>query len=277
MSAKPIFPGLERIGAGELADRIVERFRAHAAAAQIVGERAAIDGDELYVKGTPFPRRSRLRHALRRRVLRRTLPRLAEYANLCWLRANGFHAPEPVVAGAFWRAGLPRYQFLATRWVSPALPLRGALAGATSAQRGAITSELARELARLHAAGFVHRDLYPRNLLVETRGPHYAIVFLDAWRGGERLQLRGAAWDLACLFLEGTALWTFDEQALLLDEYIGASTRAGRAPAPAKLMRAIERARATLERRAARQRRNDLAPIDRPFERERLLGALALR
>ncbi|TAJ15964.1 MAG: hypothetical protein EPO68_11905 [Planctomycetota bacterium] len=277
MSAKPIFPGLERLGAGPLADAVVERFRAHAAAAHIVGERASIEGADLYVKGTPFPRRSRLRHALRRRVLRRALPRLSEYGNLRWLRENGFRAPEPVVAGAFWRAGMPRYQFLATHWVAPALPLRGALAAATPAQRGAITTALARDLARLHAAGFVHRDLYPRNLLVETAGPHYAIVFLDAWRGGERMQLRGAAWDLACLFLEGTALWTFDEQALLLDEYIDACTRAGRAPAPAKLVRAIDRARQTLERRAARQRRGDLAPIDRPFERERLLGALALR
>lgn len=277
MSDEPLFPGLERLGEGELADAVVDHFRAHAAAARIVGERASIGGAELYVKGTPFPRRSRLRHTLRRRVLRRALPRLSEFENLRWLRANGFHAPEPVVAGAFWRAGVPRYQFLATHWVAHALPLRGALAAATSAQRGAITIALARDLARLHAAGFVHRDLYPRNLLVEATGPQYAIVFLDAWRGGERLQLRGAAWDLACLFLEGTSLWTFDEQALLLDEYIAASARAGRSPAPAKLIRAIERARQKLERRAARQRRGDLAPIDRPFERERLLGALALR
>lgn len=275
MSRKPIFPGLERIGDGELADALVEHFRAHAAAARIVGERVTIGGVELYAKGTPFPRRSRLRHALRRRVLRRALPRLAEFDNLRWLRANGFRAPEPIVAGAFWRAGLPRYQFLATRWVAQALPLRGALAAATTAQRGAITTALARDLARLHAAGFVHRDLYPRNLLVESAGPHFALVFLDAWRGGARAQLRGAAWDLACLFLEGTALWTFDEQALLLDEYLGASAALGRAPTPARLMRAIERARQTLERRAARQRRDDLAPIDRPFERARLLVALA--
>jgi tRNA A-37 threonylcarbamoyl transferase component Bud32 len=275
MSTKPIFPGLERVGSGDLADAVVECCRANAVAQRIVGERTSIAGAELYVKGTPFPRRSQLRHALRRRVLRRALPRLSEFENLRWLRENGFRAPEPVVAGSFWRAGVPRYQFLATHWVAHALPLRTALANATPAQRGAITTALAHDLARLHAASFVHRDLYPRNLLVESTGPHYAIVFLDAWRGGKRPQLRGAAWDLACLFLEGTSLWTFDEQALLLEEYVGASTRAGRAPAPAKLIRAIERARQTLERRAARQRRTDLAPIDRPFERDRLLVALA--
>jgi tRNA A-37 threonylcarbamoyl transferase component Bud32 len=277
MSKQPIYPGLERIGESALADRIVEWFRGPAAEARLIGERIEIGGADLYVKGSPFPPRVRLRHALRRRMLRRALPRLSEFSNFTWLRGQGFGAPEPVVAGAFWKGGLPRYQFLASHWVASARPLRSALAAATVAQRAAIATALAQELARLHASGFVHRDLYPRNLLVEPVGLRYRLVLLDAWRGGPQRQLRGAAWDLACLFLEGTSLFTFDEQALLLDAYLASSNEAGRPVLARRLFAAIERARTKLERRARRQARRDLAPIDRPFERERLLGTLALR
>jgi tRNA A-37 threonylcarbamoyl transferase component Bud32 len=265
------------LGAGALADALVEHALVCAGAERIAAERMTIEGVDLYFKGTPFPRRARLRHALRSRVLRRPLPRLCEATNLGWLRAHDFGAPEPLAAGALWKGNLPRYQFLATRWEQDGEPLRGVLASASPAQRDALTTSLARDIARLHALRFVHRDLYPRNLLVGTVAGRYRPIYLDAWRGGARAQLRGATWDLACLFLEGTSLWSLDEQAEFFANYVETRRAHGRAISARRLLADVARERVVLELRARRESRADLAPIDVPFDRAALLERVAPR
>lgn len=171
---------------------------------------------EYYFKGSCFPRHAGWRHALRSGLLRFDLPRRAEHKNLEWLRAHGFRAPRPVVSGAWWSGPRPRYQYLLTERVHDAVPLTEALAARSAAERLELVADLGRRVAALHGLGFVHRDLYPRNLLVAGEAePEW--VFLDAWRGGARFQLRGRRWDLACF--TGDPALTDDERRRFLAGY----------------------------------------------------------
>ena len=175
-------------------------------------ERGARDlaGRRVFFKLGPLRGKVRLRHGLRR-LLGRGLPRLREFENLTWLRASGFGAPEPLLAGAFLRKGLPVFQFLFTAAVARARTVREALESGPPAERAPLLEALAGDVARLHVRGFVHRDLFPRNLLVTTDGGTPRIHFLDAWRGGARRGLRGADYDLGCFFLYAADLLSSEE------------------------------------------------------------------
>jgi len=152
-------------------------------------------GGRAYFKLSGLRGKTRVRYALKRRILRTPLPRLAEFANLTWLRENGFGAPEPLAAGAQWEHGLPRFQFLLTREVAGARTLASFLADETRLDaRAAVLDELARTVARMHSLRFLHHDLFPRNVLVAD-----GIWFLDCWAGGPPPQARGSAYDLDCL------------------------------------------------------------------------------
>jgi hypothetical protein len=210
-------------------------------------------GVRLHLKWSPFRGRSRVRHALRVTLLRRPLPRLAEFANLEWLRAHDFGAPRPLVAGAVWRGGLPRVQFLATEEVQDTRTLRELLTGdAPADERAAVLDALAREIARLHGAGFVHRDLFPRNLLVGGPGDDPRVLFLDAWRGGPGRGLRGPDYDLGCFFVYAADLLRPEEQRAFLDAYLARAPLAG--GNARRFLAAVARHR---ERQAARARRRN--------------------
>lgn len=215
------------------------------------GEALDFDGQRAYLKGGPLTGKAALRHGLRAVLLRREVPRLQEAANLRWLDGHGFQVPRPLVAGLLWRAGLPRYQFLLTRWVDGARTLERVLDEDTPQERRAILDELARELARMHALGFVHRDLYPRNLLALGPGRARRVFFLDAWAGGPGRGLRGPAYDLACLFLEADRLEP-QEQRALLETYCAVRLAEGR-PASDRLLARVLRNRRGLLRRLARE------------------------
>jgi aminoglycoside/choline kinase family phosphotransferase len=121
-------------------------------------------------------------------------------------------------------------------------------------QRAEVVALLARELARLHALGFVHRDLFPRNVLVRP-GPQDGprIVLLDAWRGGARRGLRGPPYDLACLWLEGATLFSAAEERLFLDAYFETLARQGRSVRRSAWLAAAARARRALLPRESRR------------------------
>ena len=215
------FPGLEAVGERALLDTLLPTVREAHRTRRSIGTWFEFGGGRVYLKGSALRGRVRVRHLLRERVLRRELPRLAEYANLAWLRARGFRAAEPLAAGAVRATGSATYQFLATREVPGARTLDAALADANPDARTLCLIELGRLVGRLHGLGFVHRDLYPRNLLVT--GETYAgeIHLIDAWRGGPRPQLRGPDYDHACLLLEGAELFTPEEQRAYFDAYFG--------------------------------------------------------
>lgn len=224
----------------------------------------SVEGTRLFLKQSALRGKHRLRHALRRIARVGEIPRLAEFRNLAWLRARGFHAPRPCLAGAFFRSGLPSSQFLCTEEVAGAQTLRALLEDGPRELRTGALLALARDLARLHALGFVHRDLFPRNLLVQAGKDEVRIVFLDAWRGGPGRGLKGPAFDLGCFFLEGASLLDPEQQELLLTTYREESCRQGRPLPSTRLLRDAARARARVLRRERRRRAEPFATTWEP-------------
>lgn len=219
-------------------------------------ERVELSGGPAYLKLSSLRGKARWRHGLRLRV-GLSLPRLREYENLAWLRASGFGAPRPLAAGGVLRLGLPVFQFLATEEVQGARTLREVFEAERdpAPDRRALLEELGRDVGRLHARGFVHRDLYPRNVLVREAPGRPRFVYLDAWRGGPGPGLRGPAHDLACLMLFGPELFTAAEQAAFLDAWFAERARLGHPPDRATTLAAVVRRRRRLALDFARRRR----------------------
>ncbi len=207
-------------------------------------------GTPVFLKGSALARGPALRHGLRRALFGAEIPRLQEFANLAWLRAHGFLAPRPLLAGVLERRGLPRYQFLCSEWLSDAPDLQQHLPAASPARRAELLAALARDLAGLHSLGFVHCDLFPRNLLASSGPLGPRCVFLDAWRVAPGRGRRGPEHDLACLFLEGLDA---RETGRFLDVYASERTRLGR-PLPGGFTARLERARLAVWRRESRRR-----------------------
>ena len=192
-----------------------------------------------YFKLSALAGKSRLRYALKRGLLRRPLPRLAEFANLAWLREHGFGAPDAIAAGALWSRGLPRFQFLFNREVLGARTLAAFLAEERDpGARTAVLEELAKMVARMHELRFLHHDLFPRNVLVT--GPS-EVAFLDCWAGGLLPQMRAPAYDLACLTLDPEGSLSAAEVDRILETYAGATSLD-----PDRLRRSVARERAAL-------------------------------
>lgn len=236
----------------ETMDRASELALAAARERSVVASFVELQGERAYLKASPLRGATRARHALRSLALRGRIPRVQEYFNLSWLTERLFQTPLPLAAGVLWRAGLPAYQWLLTRELPGVRTLREELESERDAgARLAVLAELAREVARMHALRFVHRDLFPRNLLVGPRESPRRIFFLDAWRGGCRPQLRGPAYDLACLYLRASELMTSEEQRAFLARYASERAALGR-PHRGDLARALRRERAGLVRRLER-------------------------
>ena len=87
------------------------------------------------------------------------------------LAAAGFAAPEPVLIAARGNAGL----FVTRDTGGEELLAAAARLGADRGAKRRLLSRLGAEVARLHAAGFVHGDLVPTNVRVRGEG----FVFLD--------------------------------------------------------------------------------------------------
>lgn len=230
------------------------------------GEFTDFGAERAYWKGGPLAPRSAMRHALRATLLRIPPPRLAEYFHLSWMTERHFRCALPLAGAVLWRGGVPRYQFLATRAVPDATPMDRWLREERDPRaRAAVIDEVARETARMHALRFVHRDLYPRNLVVAAPEAGRRVAFLDAWRGGERLQTRGAAHDIGCFLLHAHQDLARDEQRRFWSRYLDERTAQGR-PVGARWARDVERARtrerSKLARDPARLRGREMPAAD---------------
>lgn len=210
-----------------------------------------------FFKGSRLRTRPALRHALRAWTGLADIPRLQEFDNLVWLRRHGFAAPRPLAAGVHRTGGLPRYQFLVTEFLAGHPTLQEWLCSERSGRRLALLDALAVDLARLHALGFVHRDLFLRNLLVAPDAQAPRPIFLDAWRGGPRPGWRGPLHDLACLFLDAPGVLDAAEQVRLLTGYRDARRQAGR-PLPAGWLQRLHSGRAAVHAREAPRRSDPL-------------------
>ena len=222
-----------------------------------------------WIKGGPLRGKARVRHAGRRWLLARALPREAEYRNLVWLRSHLFRVPVPLAAVSVWRGALPTFQLLVLEELE-APSLDRVLAEGSEATRPLLL-ELAQETARMHALGFAHRDLYPRNVLVAprrerdtadgdagaVRGDPRRLRLLDAWSGapprGPAGPDRIAPRDLACTLLEAANLLTPAEQRLWFEAYLAERAAQGCPADRGRLLARMRSERARMLRRIARE------------------------
>jgi len=238
---------------GELGSQIVLAERE----SRVLGQRFTALELDVWLKGDHLPGKARVRHSLRR-LFGVPAPREREYANFLWLRARLFRTPEPLAAGVLVRGGWLRYQFLCTLALGAHRPLDVALQDAAPDKRRAWLAELAREVARMHALHFVHRDLQWRNVLVTSEripahGDQRALTFIDCWRGGTPLPRRAADYDIACLMLEGAGALALDEQRAFFGLYGAERAHQGSPVDARRLLAAAERRRTELLARIARE------------------------
>jgi hypothetical protein len=236
---------------GERADeceRAVEIALERAARRAPIGEFVDVLGKRAYFKGEPLRGWARVRWTAKSWFFARPMPRVRELRNLEWLRERLFLAPRPVCAGVLSRGGAPWYQFLLTEAVDGAETLAHFLADEQSdgVLRAQVLDELADEVARMHSIHFVHHDLFLRNVLVVRGAPHSRVYFLDAWAGGPTPQLRGPAYDLACLTLD-SVLSDRDVEAFF-DRYCAERENQERPVDRRALVSRVQRERASLQR-----------------------------
>lgn len=249
------WPGL----LAELAHVVVDAERE----GRVLGGPLERAGRHLWLKGDHLPGSARWRYSLRR-WLGGPLPREREARNLAWLREHLFRAPRPLASAVLVRAGIARYQVLVLAPLPEHRPLPDAWRDGTAAERARWSTELACEVARLHALHFVHRDLFLRNVVV-GREPGSSdareLCFLDAWHAPYARPGRDVAYDLGCLLLDAVSLFTAEELAAWLSLY--ASERAAQG-APVELRRLLPEA--ARHRRALVARRNARAGAPVPVE-----------
>ncbi|MBI4577076.1 MAG: hypothetical protein HY722_12510 [Planctomycetes bacterium] len=191
-----------------------------------------------------------------------------EFENLAILRALGVHAPRPAVCGVRRRFGLVREQFLGTEWMSgwcnlEQLCLNGDLEALLARREEAARSveALALLVRRLHRAGWVHRDLYFRNVLVrEGDLAPTEFALLDCRKGGYPLTRWGLerwrAYDLACLDKYAQAFLSRPMRLRFLLAYLGPGARSPHLrPRLRRLLWRVERHRRRLVARFFARRR----------------------
>ncbi len=185
-----------------------------------------------------------------------TAPEVAEFKGLEFLREHGVPAVRPVAAASRTEQGrlvahalltehVPDAIDLARRLATPGDPVRDDLE-----TRRRVAQLIGRHAHRMHSEGFVHRDLFPRNVLVHADPHGGSVWFLDCWKGGERLQLRGPAYDLACFLLRAPEELGLEAQRAFLEAYErGRAVQGKPIDDRARFLRAVERERAALVHR----------------------------
>lgn len=135
-------------------------------------------------------------------------PAVQEMRALAWLRAHDLPAVRPIAAASVRRAGRLVAQALLTEWVQDAPDLCAWAAAGDVPQGRALAHRLGEVVGRMHALGFHHRDLHPRNVLVRPAAlaapdAPPAVWLLDCRRAGVGGLRRRRAYDLACLLDPG--------------------------------------------------------------------------
>jgi tRNA A-37 threonylcarbamoyl transferase component Bud32 len=201
-------PGRETFAWPGRADLIVKRFRGDAA-------------------------RERWHELLRARLPRSPARREAE--NLVALRGAGFAAPRPLA----WREGAGGASALVMERVRHEHDLGQRLALAGGGERRAWLARLTRWVARLHSAGFYHRDLYLQHVVIDAAGE---LVLLDVGRV-RRERAPRQRWfvkDLAALLHSAPTAVTRAERLRFLARYL-AERGAGSGPSARVVRRRLAR------------------------------------
>ncbi|HWL94825.1 MAG TPA: lipopolysaccharide kinase InaA family protein [Phycisphaerae bacterium] len=191
----------------------------------------------LYVKRYHYPRwRHRLRGMLRGTFFKSGRAK-NEFRALGQMRRLGIQAVRPVAYGERRVCWFLKSCFLITEGVPDAMPLSSFMK-AFGEERGSarsvklrreILSSLARQVRHMHDAGFVHRDLFWRNVLIRALpDERFEFYFLDA-SVGRRIRLaqrrhESIVGDLAALGAVAPSFCSKADQLRFLLEYLGADT-----------------------------------------------------
>lgn len=161
----------------------------------------------------------------------------SEFRNLRRMRQLGIHAVRPIACGERRTLHFVRSCFLITEAVPDAMSLatfvqtfhNRPMARSRIHARHEVLRSLAGEIRRMHEAGFVHQDLFWRNVLVRPlSGERFEFYFLDASLGR---RIRVPAWrrekivhDLAALSVLAPDFCTRSDQLRFILTYLGADT-----------------------------------------------------
>lgn len=192
------------------------------------------EATSIYIKRYHYPRwRHRLRGMLRGTLFRRSRAR-SEYRALRLMRQLGIQAVRPVAFGERRLLFFVRSCFLITEAVPDAMPLStfiqkfGEHRGSPrSIQiRREVLVSLARQVRHMHDAGFVHRDLFWRNVLIRCLpGDRFEFYFLDAsvgrWIRLRRRREDSIVADIAAMGAAAPHFCSKADQLRFLLEYLG--------------------------------------------------------
>jgi tRNA A-37 threonylcarbamoyl transferase component Bud32 len=190
----------------------------------------------IYVKRFHFPRWGvRLRSALRGTLLGGIRAK-NEYRVLTLMRRLGIQAVRPIAYGVRRRYGFVSRSFLITEAVPESMALStfiqryggtpGVGQSATVIKlRRRILVQLARQIRHMHDAGFVHRDLFWRNVLIRPLpNQQFEFYFLDV-SVGRRIRVRqwrqeAIVRDLAAMGVMAPAFCSRADQLRFIRAYL---------------------------------------------------------
>jgi tRNA A-37 threonylcarbamoyl transferase component Bud32 len=137
-----------------------------------------------------------------------TAPEVREFRNLAFLREKGVPAVRPVAAASETRSLRLVAHVLLTEHVTDGVDLARRLAQPGDpvredpAVRRRVAELLGRNVHRMHLEGFVHRDLFARNVVVRVEEDTPFLWLCDCRRGGPPSMRRKTVDDLATLDLD---------------------------------------------------------------------------
>ncbi len=141
---------------------------------------------------------------------------LREFQVLSKLQSLGFGCPEPIAAGENNKG----QAFLLLREIADGKDLRTFLATISPSQKHQFAITLGKSIAHLHQAGFAHRDLYSKHILVKENG---SLCFLDWQRGcyHKEVYFFSRCRDLATLDATlSHEIFTDEDRGALLQAYL---------------------------------------------------------
>jgi len=194
----------------------------------------------IYVKRYHYPRPRHVWRGFLRGLFFGASRARAEFANLARMRKLGIQAVRPIAWGERRILHCVRSCFLITEAVPDAVSLatfvqtfsRLPLLRSRLRVRRELLRSLAREIRRMHEAGFVHHDLFWRNVLVRpVIGPPQAdfeFYFLDASLGRrirfKALRRERIVRDLAALSVLAPDFCSRADQLRFVLDYLGAES-----------------------------------------------------
>lgn len=159
--------------------------------------------------------------------------RKQEFDNLCFLCDAGVPALQPAAAAVTYRGVFLHQELLATVALEGLRDLREVLGEVSEERANVLCARAGATLAQMHDLGFVHRDFFPRNLLVRETAGAPELFVLDCRKGGTNwAPRRNFAYDLGCFDMWSGVLFPVSARHSFFATYVrdrGLREREGRA------------------------------------------------